>query len=107
MKLFGWETDNLSLSFGSFASPHNTGRDWRILLAVSFVLLIVFVSFSAWTFMRVDAGSLASANNDLSSSESVTLNRSQLNQAVADFQKERATYDLLRDRQPNISNPAR
>jgi uncharacterized protein YpmS len=108
MKLFGWDTDRLSLETFGFGSPRNTERDWRILLVVALVLLIVFVSFSAWTFLRVEAGNLASVDtSDLSNNQSVTLDREQLNQAVADFQKERATFDLLRDRQPNIPNPSR
>lgn len=109
MKLFGFETDNISFGgrFG-FGTPHNTGRDWRLLLVTALILLVLFVGFSAWTFLQAEAGNLANQRNaDLSNNQSVTLDRSQLNQTVADFQKRRATYDLLRDRQPNISNPAR
>lgn len=107
MKLFGWDTNNFSVTSGGFGSPHNTSRDWRILLLIGLVLLVVFVGFAIWTFTEIDSGDFVSASDDSSRSQPVTLNREQLNQAVADFQKKRATYDLLRDRQPEIPNPAR
>ena len=107
MKIFGWETSNVSVGTAGLGAPRNTGRDWRMLLIVSFVLLVVFAGFSVWTFSQVKTGNFATASGNTANSKSITLNREQLNQAVADFQKERATFDLLRDRQPNISNPAR
>lgn len=107
MKIFGWETGKLSVDTAGFGAPRNAGRDWRILLIVSFVLLVVFAGFSIWTFSQVKAGNFSTASGDTTNDESMTLDREQLNQAVADFQKERATFDLLRDRQPDMSNPAR
>lgn len=107
MKLFGWDTSNVSVTTGDFGAPCNTSRDWRILLLTGLFLLVVFVGFAIWIFIRIDSGNFVSGNGNLSSTQSVTLDREQLNQAVADFQKKRATYDLLRDRQPEIPNPAR
>lgn len=107
MKLFGWDTNNFSVVSGDFGSPYNTSRDWRILLLTGLILLIVLAGFAVWTFTEIKNGNFVSASDNVSNTQSVTLNREDLNQAVADFQKKRATYDLLRDRQPEIPNPAR
>lgn len=110
MEIFGFDTNHVTDQFSWFhnlGSPQSAGQTWGLLVAGAFILLIAVSVFSIIIFTQVSAGNFASANAGTDANETVTLNRQDLNEAVSNLQKRRATFDLLRDRQPDIPNPSR
>ncbi len=110
MNIFGFETSEASKklpSFQAFGEPRKRKRDWFILFMAVCAIFAVMSIYSLWTFYQVQAGSFSTAAEDQSSSEkSITIDREKLNQTVSDYRKQEATFDLLRNTQPDIPNPS-
>jgi len=109
MEIFGFNTKKVTnkLSwFSGFRRPEFSSRAWFLATVTAFVLLIVVSVFCVVIFTQVQEGTFASSSGGGGVEETVTLDREQLNEAVSNLQKRRATFDLLRDRQPDISNPS-
>lgn len=110
MEIFGFETSKVSdklPAFEAFGEPRNRKRDWVMLFGLAFTILIVMSIYSLWTFYQVQAGSFSKADEITQpNKKSVTIDREKLNQAVSDYKKQEATFDLLRNNRPDVPNPS-
>ena len=110
MEIFGFDTKHVRKTFSwvtDFGDPAANSRTWGLLVVTALVLLVTVSVFCIVIFSQVQAGNFASRSSANNTNETVTLDRQELNEAVSDLQKRRATFDLLRDRQPKIPNPSR
>jgi uncharacterized protein YpmS len=109
MEIFGFDTKRVTRTFSSirnFARPKEKERTWKIFTITGLLALMLISAFSVSVFWQIQNKNFVSADSDSNSNEALTLDREELNEAVSNLQKKRATFDLLRDRQPNISNPS-
>jgi cytoskeletal protein RodZ len=105
MKLFGYNiTVPGRLSFGQPDAPES---DWQVATISSLVLLVVFLLVSGWLFWQVRSGQFGSQEDTKTTLDSTVLNKEALDQATARYERLRSRYELLKDNQPDISNPAR
>jgi len=109
MEIFGIDTKKITHSFSSIqnlAQPEEKERVWKVFVITGLLLLLIISTFSISVFWQIQNNNFVSSDADDESNETVTLDRTELNEAVSNLQKRRATFDLLRDRQPDISNPS-
>lgn len=110
MEIFGWNTSKLTnklQALKSLGSPKHTRRDWTI--AAGLFLLIAFVlgGFSLWSFYKIQAGTFKTFTVDEDQAQTTqTINRDKLNEIVSEYNRQQATFELMRERQPDIPNPA-
>lgn len=110
MEIFGWNTNKLTnklQALKSLGSPKHTRRDWTI--AAGFFLLIALVlgGFSLWSFYKIQSGTFKAFTTDEDPTQAIqTINRDELNEIVSEYNRQQATFELIRERQPDIPNPA-
>jgi len=108
--MFGFETNSITKRFSWFRSlgkPEASNWAWSIIIVVNFILLTAVSAFCIIIFIQIQSGNFASSQQGSKTTEIITLDRKKLNQSVSNLRKRRATFDLLRDRQPDIPEPTR
>ncbi len=94
-------TDTLRRSFLRMEKPRN---DWRLLLASSFVVLLMLAAFSFYLFIQISKDEIF-----ISQTEEViiidTLNRSLLNETLDAFREKASRLKEIQRKRPKVIDP--
>jgi len=105
MNIFGY---NLKFSGNyHFGQPQDPERDWRIIMTLALVVLVVFLIVSVWLFFQVRSGNLGSTAQNKVEPPTSVLHRQALENKTDRYRQLRSRYELMQDSQPDIPNPAR
>ncbi len=84
---------------------NNPYRDWLIVIATSFIVLLIFIFLSVYIFNMIDNNG-SSDTNIQGTSNSKALDRKALQNTVNDFSARKLNFDELRKNLVHFDDPS-
>lgn len=85
--------------------PRHPSRDWRVVVGVAFVLVLLLIAFAGYLFVKISAGEIFIVDSETNESAQ-PINRVLLQDALAGFRDKAETFTEVQDGIEPIVDPS-